>query len=194
MAFDASPSWSGFNYQGKVSLYHALKIINMKPAGDDLSNLSLMLENTEDFEIIEDSNAKTFHQVKAYNSSSYSKYEDALLELTLELYKNKDVEGFIHTWKKIKFREGFEDLKSSIKNDINTLLEEYNALPKTGDSIIEKAASEKDKLPKKAKILRLALPGKKPDEIRDILYSIYNETNNALARLKTYTYDDGNSF
>ncbi|TPV22421.1 hypothetical protein FJW00_19835, partial [Pantoea anthophila] len=93
MAFDASPSWSGFNYQGKVSLYHALKIINMKPAGDDLSNLSLMLENTEDFEIIEDSNAKTFHQVKAYNSSSYSKYEDALLELTLELYKNKDVEG-----------------------------------------------------------------------------------------------------
>jgi len=194
MAFDASPSWSGFNYQGKVSLYHALKLINMKPAGDDLSNLSLMLENTEDFEIIEDRNAKTFHQVKAYNSSSYSKYDDALLELTLELYKNRDVEGFIHTWKKITFKRGCEDLKSSIKDDINNLIEEYDSTPKTGDSIIEKAASQKDKIPKNAKILRLALPEKKPDEIRDILNSIYNETNNALLRLKIYTYDDGNSF
>lgn len=166
----------------------------MKPAGYDLSNLSLMLENTEDFEIIEDRNAKTFHQVKAYNSSSYSKYADALLELTLELYKNKNVKGFIHTWKKITFKRGFEDLKSSIKNDINILLKEYNSAPKTGDSIIEKAASDKDNLPKDAKILRLALPEKTPDQIRDILNSIYDETNNALVRLQIYTYDDENSF
>ncbi|HDF2340848.1 TPA: hypothetical protein PC598_000375 [Morganella morganii] len=194
MAFDASPSWSGFNYQGKVSLYHALKIINQKPAEDDLSNFSLMLENTEDFEIIENRNAITYHQVKAYNSTSYSKYANALLELTLELYKNKDVAGFIHTWKKIKFKAGFEDLKNSIKDDINILLEQYNVVPKTGDSIIEKAASKKDKIPKNAAILRSALPEKTADEIRDILNSVYNETNDALERLKIYAYDDGNPF
>lgn len=194
MAFDASPSWSGFNYQGKVSLYHALKIINLKPVGYDLSNFSLMLENTEDFEIIVDRKAITFHQVKAYNSTSYSKYANALLELTLELYKNKDVVGFIHTWKKIIFKADFKDLKSSIKDDINTLLEQYNAVPKTGDSIIEKATAKIDKIPKNAAILRSAFPEKTSDEIRDILNSIYNETNDVLERLKIYSYDDGNSF
>lgn len=29
MTFDASPPWSGFNYQGKVALYAALKLISI---------------------------------------------------------------------------------------------------------------------------------------------------------------------
>ncbi|WFN57301.1 hypothetical protein [Dickeya lacustris] len=44
MAFDASPSWSGFNYQGKVAIYHTLTLINQQPVDTDFSNWSLMLE------------------------------------------------------------------------------------------------------------------------------------------------------
>ncbi|WP_157939556.1 hypothetical protein [Vibrio splendidus] len=51
MAFDASPSWSGFNYQGKVALYYTLRQINSLPLNTDFSNLSLVLEDNEDFEI-----------------------------------------------------------------------------------------------------------------------------------------------
>lgn len=194
MAFDASPSWSGFNYQGKVALYHALTVINQKPLGDDLSNLSLMLENTEDFEILDAGVAKTLHQVKAYNSASYSKYANALLEITLEIYKNNNVTGFIHTWKKIAFKKDFENLKDSIKDDLQILLNQYNVVPKTGDSAIEKAASQQDKIPKNAAILRSAFAEKNADEIRNIIDSIYNGTNDALDRLKSYMYDDGNYF
>lgn len=51
MAHDASPSWSGFNYQGKVALYYALRLINEKAADFDFTDYSLVLENTEDFEV-----------------------------------------------------------------------------------------------------------------------------------------------
>lgn len=97
MAFDASPSWSGFNYQGKVALYYALRLINAEPVDADLSVYSLMLESTEDFEIRCNGDPISFHQVKAYNSSTYSNYSDALLGITLELYKQPGVAGRIHT-------------------------------------------------------------------------------------------------
>lgn len=43
MAFDASPSWSGFNYHGKVALHYALTLINAKPVGHDFSTTDLMI-------------------------------------------------------------------------------------------------------------------------------------------------------
>ena len=97
MAFDASPSWSGFNYQGKVALYYSLLQINALPVQTDLSKLSLVLEDNEDFEVRDNGTFVSFHQVKAYNTSSYSKYSDALLEITLELSKKPNVLGKIHT-------------------------------------------------------------------------------------------------
>lgn len=70
MAFDASPSWSGFNYQGKVALYYALKCINSESVEKDFSNYNLMLEDNEDFEIVIDKAPISFHQVKAWQSKT----------------------------------------------------------------------------------------------------------------------------
>lgn len=194
MAFDASPSWSGFNYQGKVALYHTLKIINEHPVDTDHSGRNLMLENIEDFEILNAGVYQSLHQVKAYNSASYSNYSNALLEITLALYKKHDSKGFIHTWKKIGFKKSFTTLIDSIKDDLCMLLSQYEPMPRNGKSLIEKAVSGDSGIPKVASILREALSNKTADEIYSIIDSIYNGTNNALARLETYLYDDGNDF
>lgn len=195
MAFDASPSWSGFNYQGKVALYHVLRLINEQPVDTDFSNYSLMLEDTEDFEIRKNGIPISFHQVKAYNSSSYGKYSEALLEITLELYKQPSVNGKIHTWKNINSKPNFQDLITSIKDDINNILVQYqNNNPKDGSSCIEKAASIQKNIPKIAKILRAAFHGLTAEQLNSLLDSIHNGQNNALTRLDTYQYDDGNRF
>jgi len=195
MAFDASPSWSGFNYQGKVALYYTLKLINAKPLGADLSNYSLMLESTEDFEILCDGVPISFHQVKAYNSSTYSDYSDALLGITVELYKQPGVTGRIHTWKLINAKPDSLDLAASIRDDINTILTEYkNKQPKDGTTVLEKAASDEKNIPKPAAILRAAFKDNTADQLYLILESILNGRNDAISRLDSYQYDDGNKF
>lgn len=195
MAFDASPSWSGFNYQGKVALYYALKLINAEPVDADMSNYSLMLESTEDFEIRHNEIPISFHQVKAYNSSSYSEYSDALFGITLELYKQPNVTGKIHTWKLINPKPNFQDLATSIQDDLNIILNHYqNTIPKDGSSVLEKAASDQNNITKTAAILRAAFNGNKANQLYDHLKSISNGKNDALARLDAYQYEDGNKF
>lgn len=195
MAFDASPSWSGFNYQGKVALYHALKLINAKPIGYDFSTTHLMLEANEDFEIIIAGSPISFHQVKAYSSSTFSEYSDALFGLTIELYKRKGVVGYIHSWQTINDRPNCKGLLESVKNDFDTVLKEYrNAKPKTGTTIIEKAASGGKNLTKKSSILRAALPDHDAEQLATIIEAITLQKSDALDRLECYIYDDGNSY
>ncbi|MFL1455556.1 ABC-three component system protein [Marinobacter sp. GN3S48] len=195
MAFDASPSWSGFNYQGKVALYYALRLINGEPNGKDLSNYSLMLEATEDFEILCDGIALSYHQVKAYNTSTYSKYSNALLGITLALYNHPNAFGRIHTWMQINPKPGFVDLRSSIQHDLDHVLSEYREkTPKDGSTILEKAASTAEKIPKQAAILRAAFPGYTADLLYDLLESIRTGQNNTLSRLDSHQYEDNNRF
>lgn len=193
MAFDASPSWSGFNYQGKVALYYALKCINSELIEKDFSGYSLMLEDNEDFEIIIDNASTSFHQVKAYEKSSYSKYSDALLEITLELSKNPNVTGKIHTWKIINFKANCNDLRSSIKDDIQLILNEYQSSINQS-SILHKAASDSKNPCKTTSIIRNAYTDKSDKELALQLQSILSGTNDALSRISAYKYDDGNSF
>lgn len=195
MAFDASPSWSGFNYQGKVALYYSLRLINSTLVESDFTHYSLMLEGTEDFEILYDGSPVSIHQVKAYNSSNYSKYSNALLEITIELYKQPIVVGKIHTWKQINPKQDFNDLENSIKNDLKVILEQYqNSNPKNGSTILEKAASSENNKPKLAAIIKAALPDRTELELFDILNSIYTGQNDALARLDVYQYEDDNKY
>lgn len=193
MSFDASPSWSGFNYQGKVALYYSLKCINEESIEKDFSNYSLMLENNEDFEIIIDNAPISFHQVKAYETCSYSKYSEALLEITLELSKHSDVIGKIHTWKMINPRPNFNDIASSITNDIKEILDEY-ILSADGTSTLHKAASDATQISKRTSIIRNAFKNKNAAELAQLLSNIYNGQNNAISRLEAYKYDDGNAF
>lgn len=73
---DAIPTWSGFNYQGKMMLLYVLELINQiaKDKNKDIDAYSVELEKTEDFCIICDSEYKSFHQVKAYLSKDKWKH------------------------------------------------------------------------------------------------------------------------
>ncbi|EGR2221621.1 ABC-three component system protein [Vibrio diabolicus] len=195
MAFDASPSWSGFNYQGKVALYYTLLQINALPVQTDLSKLSLVLEDNEDFEVRDNGTFVSFHQVKAYNTSSYSKYSDALLEITLELSKKPNVLGKIHTWKQINPKASFTCIIDSLRNDIQSIIDEYRgANPKIGNTIIEKAISDAPNRPKPAAIIKSAFPSDSATDICSMLTDIVLNQNDAISRLEAYVYDDGNSF
>lgn len=78
----AAATWSGFIYQGKIALYHVLKLLN-----EDTDNLkySLQLDSLEDFAIVEKVNGEinpiTLHQVKAMKSKLYSSYKEAFDKL-----------------------------------------------------------------------------------------------------------------
>ncbi|WP_122687917.1 ABC-three component system protein [Pseudomonas viridiflava] len=190
MAFDASPSWSGFNYQGKVALYYALVLINKKTADADLSAYSLMLESTEDFEIKKNDESLSIHQVKAYNKSTFEKYSNALIEIILELYKQPNVLGFVHTWKAINNRPKFNSLIESIKNDLTLIYDEYKHSADKFATTIGKAASDSKKITKTSAILRYAFPTKSADELYAILEEILIKKNDALSRVESYEYDD----
>lgn len=80
---DAIPTWSGFNYQGKIMLLYILNLINQIQMNKDKKKYSVELERTEDFCIICDKNYISVHQVKAWLSTnkwcSYCEAMDKLL-------------------------------------------------------------------------------------------------------------------
>lgn len=81
----AAATWSGFIYQGRVALYHVLKLMCDKDA-NDLKELHVQMDSIEDFSIIKYGQNKevvpiTIHQVKAMKSTLYSSYEDAFKQL-----------------------------------------------------------------------------------------------------------------
>lgn len=82
----AADSWSGFVYQGKVALYHVLRLL----IDDNLSaSYHLQLDSLEDFAIVDENiTALTLHQVKALGSDSYNSYINAFIKLEkrLEMY------------------------------------------------------------------------------------------------------------
>ena len=119
---DAIPTWSGFNYQGKMMLLYVLELINQiaKDKNKDIDAYSVELEKTEDFCIICDSEYKSFHQVKAYLSkdkwNSYSKakfggsaweYVSSLGKWYLHLF---DVTQADLNWKNPEVREELKEV------------------------------------------------------------------------------------
>ncbi|WP_137009832.1 hypothetical protein [Aquitalea aquatilis] len=87
MIHDATPSWNGFNYQGKVGLYVCLctineKIKNDKLFGDELHKFfygyRIEYEWIEDFSLKKDEDYISIHQVKHYKETDFSSYKDAI--------------------------------------------------------------------------------------------------------------------
>lgn len=84
--FDASATWNGFSYQGKIGLYVCLKIIsdalNKKENIDEFCcRYSIQFEWLEDFSILKDDIYVSHHQVKHYNEVTFSKYIDAFITI-----------------------------------------------------------------------------------------------------------------
>lgn len=80
---DALPSWSGYNYQGKVMLLYILVEINALLAkNESLDGYFVEIEKKDDFVIYKDNFPISFNQVKAYLSKNKtSAYTVALKKL-----------------------------------------------------------------------------------------------------------------
>ena len=67
-------SWSGFIYQGKIAVYHTLKLL----CENRDCNYSVQLEVIEDFSILDHrGNIVSLHQVKAHARGSFASYADS---------------------------------------------------------------------------------------------------------------------
>lgn len=128
---DATPSWSGYNYQGKIALYVALtRICELYKEGKEyeFNNYKLELEWLEDFSIINVTDNKkiyqTIHQVKALDTTDINDYGEALFGLAAKVVKFNTIESaYLHTWKNInisnfKWKEKIKEL--AIKNCAET--------------------------------------------------------------------------
>ncbi|MBO0422185.1 ABC-three component system protein [Enterococcus plantarum] len=98
---DASASWHGFEYQGKVTLYQVLKRINdllEEGKSEEISRYSFLVEGEEDFDIYEDNDLIELNQVKAqYTKKNVSGYMEAISKLYLRDSAKSDVSLKFHT-------------------------------------------------------------------------------------------------
>lgn len=146
---DASFSWNGYSYQGKVALFMALnKIEVLNDANEDLNEYFLELEWLEDFSIKKNSEYITIHQVKTYNTSAMSSYKEAIWTLLLKVLEFTTLEkAYLHTTKGLNIPEDFLE-KYGIKEPVNPVknprikspYESYKAVVDSGeyDSLVEK--------------------------------------------------------
>jgi hypothetical protein len=89
----AIASWSGFIYQGKVALYHLLKLLC---EDENSSRYDLQLDSLEDFAIRNGSDTLTIHQVKAVNSRYYSKFKKHFVKLAAKKVKYPCQTAYFH--------------------------------------------------------------------------------------------------
>lgn len=198
MSHDASATWSGFNYQGKVALYHSLTLIKQKLDESDkydFTDYDLILENHEDFDIKGPNGFISFHQVKAINQTAFSTYENALFAMLLQLdsVTHSSVIGYLHTWKPLEWN-GNNTFAEKLKGIIKKVIDDHNNTPHS--SIITKAFTNEPVNNKKIKILRQA---KMKDtrlvdvqSVKTILNQahISNANTRVTNRIKQYAYGD----
>ena len=98
----AAANWSGFIYQGRIALYHVIKLL-YNNCEAELAELYLQIDSIEDFTIIkygQDGNIipVTMHQIKAVKSNYYSTYEGDFkqLEEKKEATGVEEVEAYFH--------------------------------------------------------------------------------------------------
>ncbi|MCF6258096.1 MAG: hypothetical protein L3J98_14305 [Gammaproteobacteria bacterium] len=196
MSHDASATWSGFNYQGKVAIYHTLSLIYAKHDEDvnfDLSGYELILENHEDFDIKGPNGFKSFHQVKAINQTAFSTYENALFSMLLQLDApvHETVNGYLHTWKPLNWN-GDDSFEQKLRGIVNKVIQDNT--DNTDTSYIQKTFTADSCVDKKVKILRQA----KAEDVRlvdvasilNVITQIHSSNDPAAVvnRVKQYNY------
>lgn len=101
----AISTWSGFVYQGKVALYHCLKLINQ---GD--YDFQLQLDSTDDFAIYKNNELISAHQVKAKIGDYRSNYKDALKKsAAIELDRIAGTKRYFHISQPINDNSDYVD-------------------------------------------------------------------------------------
>ncbi|PRA40671.1 MULTISPECIES: ABC-three component system protein [Pseudomonas] len=189
MIHDATPSWSGYNYQGKLALHHVLCHISEKLRADAAHTFhgdSIVLENNEDFELFVNGELVSFHQVKAYEKQSFSSYDEALFGLALNLYNQPGPLGYIHTWKSINLPTG-KNLQQAIEDFIRELITEHDTTP--ASSTIFKAVNVAPDRNKTAKIIKQAFDRLTAEKVYEALQAIVTNPSLALSRIQSYMYN-----
>ncbi|MBD8033808.1 ABC-three component system protein, partial [Solibacillus merdavium] len=104
--FDATHSWNGFCYQGKVAIIAVIDyMINSIGNIELINQYSLEFEYLEDFSILKNEDYVQIHQVKSYGVDSLSNYRDAIwLLLGKSVYDNyKSItRAYLHTAERIE--------------------------------------------------------------------------------------------
>lgn len=112
---DATNSWNGYNHQGKIALYFAVKkITELIQAGADqktnqavLATHFLEVEYTEDFSIGTigaggELRYQTIHQVKDRQDTGLKAYESAIQGLAVNMVRHPEVQNaYLHTTRKL---------------------------------------------------------------------------------------------
>lgn len=132
----AISSWGGFVYQGKVALYHCIKLLVDKSfENKPLYNFELQLDSTDDFAIYKDGIVISTHQVKAKLSEYRSGYIKAIYKAAcIDTDCDENTVRYFHVAKEL---DSFENYTNSdgknvqfYKYDTNRfcLLSEINEL------------------------------------------------------------------
>ncbi|GGC79217.1 ABC-three component system protein [Enterococcus wangshanyuanii] len=130
MKNDASASWHGFEYQGKVTLYQVLKRINdllEEGKSEEISRYSFLVEGEEDFDIYEDNDLIELNQVKAqYTKKNVSGYMEAILKLYARssAKKNETVELVFHSV--VEIVDWGEKFENRYEIELQKMKEKYN--------------------------------------------------------------------
>ncbi|MDI3091479.1 hypothetical protein QJ133_10090 [Priestia megaterium] len=119
---DATPTWSGYNHQGKVALLIALDVILNEGIKSEQEAIpySLELEWVEDVAIKKNNEYIAIHQVKAYKNQNISNYGDAIWMLLGKAHLLKIPKAYLHTILSVEVN--FLDIKDINLKDKN---EEY---------------------------------------------------------------------
>lgn len=169
--FDACNSWNGYNHQGKIALYVAIKSIvdnwdETISAEENLKNLEnnfLEIEYIEDFALgkIEGGEPKyiSIHQVKDRQDTPISSYDSALLGLGQHFIDCPDIEGaYLHTT--IQLSVSDEHLTEYVKSlckapkyltDLKKHIEGNRTSGEFRNNLIEKKRGRPDELKRRLK-------------------------------------------
>lgn len=95
----ALSSWSGYLYQGKIAIYHVLKLM----VGDaDIANHSLRLDCEEDFDILNGNDIVSLHQVKGKGDDTIGCYSSAFNDIKGKVETYPDTILYFHLAKGIR--------------------------------------------------------------------------------------------
>ena len=110
--WDASSSWNGYMYQGKVALLVALKKIN---ESTDIEKYWLELEGIEDFSIGFEESYESVHQVKNRQDKAIKDYREALSNIVKRIKDYPDISsGYLHTKNEIKVDDWEKEIQKEL--------------------------------------------------------------------------------
>ncbi|MDY0121473.1 MAG: hypothetical protein RBR54_05975 [Sulfurimonas sp.] len=156
MFHDASPTWSGFAYQGKVGLLVVLNRINTcrgNNIADIYKSWKLEFEWLEDFSIIDGNEYISLHQVKAYIDRGISKYKTAIDQLVRNslMYYAPQLEHYLHVTANVNFASNclynyqiggrnqkycpLMSIDELIKSEVRSFLNRYNEEDENDEAI-----------------------------------------------------------